>query len=63
MAVTITGSLAERVRREAERLGVSVEEYLAELLLRGLDPRDRAREYAKIAEELLEEARGELEKG
>jgi len=59
----IRGRLARRVREEAERLGVSVEEYLVEVLSQGLDPRDRAREYVEAAEDLLEEAREELGKG
>ncbi len=61
--VTLRGWLAERVRREAERLGVSVEEYLVELLSQSLDPKDRAVEYVKAAGDLLEEARVELGEG
>jgi len=55
--------VAERVRREAEKLGVSVEEYLLELVSRGLDPESKAREYVETALELLEQGREELEKG
>jgi len=55
--------LARRVRKEAEKLGVSVEEYLVELLSQGLDPKDKAIKYIEAAEELLGEAREELEKG
>ncbi len=61
--VTIRGRLARRVRDEARRLGLSVEEYLVELLSQGLDPRDRAREYAEAARDLLEQAWEELERG
>ncbi len=60
--ITLRGRLARRVREEAERLGVTVEEYLVELLSQSLDPKDRAREYVEAARELLEEAREELER-
>ena len=62
-AVVLRGRLAKRVREEAGRLGVSVEEYLVEVLSQGLDPRDRALGYVEAAEDLLEEARKEMEKG
>ena len=61
--LVIRGRLARRVREEAEKSGVSVEEYLVELLSQGLDPRDRALEYIEAAEDLLEEAREELGRG
>ncbi len=50
-------------RRRAERLGMSSDEYLVELLSQGLDPEDKAREYIEAAKELLEEAREELGRG
>lgn len=62
-AIVLRGRLAKRVREEAEKHSISVEEYLLELLSQGLDPRDRAREYVEAAEDLLEEAREELGKG
>ena len=61
--IIVRGRLAQRVREEAEKLGISVDEYVVELLSQGLDPRDRAIEYIEAAESLLEEARGELRKG
>lgn len=60
--IVIRGRIAKRVREEAEKLGLSVDEYVVELLSQGLDPKDRAKEYVEIAEELLCEAREELEK-
>ena len=54
------GPVARRLREEAERLGMTSEEYLVELVTQGLDPRSRSVEYVKSAEELLEEAKGEL---
>ena len=62
-ALVIRGRLARRVREEAEKYGLSVEEYLVEVLSQGLDPKDRALEYVEAAEDLLEEAREELGKG
>lgn len=61
--VVLRGRLARRVREEAERLSISVEEYLVELLSQGLDPRERALEYIEAAGDLLRGAREELEKG
>ncbi len=62
-SLLIRGRLARRVREEAERLGISVDEYLVGLLSQDLDPKDKALEYVKAAEDLLEEAREELGKG
>lgn len=62
-ALIIRGRLAERVRKEAERLGSSVDEYLVELLSQDLDPQEKAGEYLEAARELLEKARRELEEG
>ncbi len=61
--VRIPRGVAERLEREADREGVSLEEYVLELLLRDLDPPERAREYAQAARLLLEQAREELERG
>ncbi len=61
--IVIRGRLAKRVREEAEKLGISVDEYLVELLSHGLGPRDKAMEYIEAAKELLVKAREELSKG
>lgn len=61
--ISIPRSLAQRIEEEARRLGVTIEEYLIELVTQGLDPEERAREYIEAAKELLEEAREELGKG
>ncbi len=61
--ITIPKTVAKRIREEAEKLGMTSEEYLLELITRDLDPRDRAKEYIEAAEELLEQAREELVKG
>ena len=61
--IVVRGRLAKRVREEAEKLGISVDEYLVELLSQGLDPKEKAVEYIEAAEELLKEAREELSEG
>lgn len=41
--LTLPEPLARRVRKEAEKLGMTGEEYLIELVIRGLGPPERAR--------------------
>ena len=60
--LVVRGRVARRIVKEAEKLGLTPDEYLLELLSQSLDPRDRAVEYVEAAEELLEEAREELQK-
>ena len=52
--------LARRVREEAEKLGLSDDEYLVELLSQSLDSEDRAREYVEAALDLLGQVQEEL---
>ena len=61
--IIVRGRVAKRVREEAKKLGISVDEYFIDLITQGLDPKDRALEYAESAEELLTEAEEELKKG
>ena len=63
MTVLLPPRVAERVRREAERLGLTPEELVVETLVEGLDPEGRAYDYLDAARLLLEQAREELEKG
>ena len=63
VAVSLPRTIVERARKQAERLGLSLEEYLVELVVQDLDPRDRVLEYVEAARELLEEAREELGRG
>ena len=62
-AVILRGRLARRVREEAKKAGLSLEEYVVELLSQGLGPRERALVYVEAAEELLGEALEELRRG
>jgi len=50
----------EIARREAEKLGMSIDEYLVELVSQSLDPKNRVREYIEAAKELLEQSVEEL---
>ncbi len=50
------------MQKEAEKLGMSLEEYVLELVAQGLDPKNRAREYIEAAKDLLSQAREELER-
>ncbi len=59
----IPESIAKRVRSIAERLGMTLEEYLLDVLTRDLDPDESAREYIEAARSLIKQAREELEKG
>ncbi len=61
--IVVPANVARRLREEAEKLGLSPEEYLVELALRGLDPPERAREYIEASKSLLEQAREELARG
>ncbi|WP_244403864.1 PaREP1 family protein [Pyrolobus fumarii] len=63
VVVTLPRVIVERLRREAVRHGLTLEEYMVELLTRNLDPAERAREYIVAARELLEQARKEVKRG
>lgn len=61
--ISVPKTIIERIKKEAERQGISVEEYVIELLSRDLDPEDKAKEYVKVSLELLTRAKNELTKG
>ncbi len=63
LVIVLPPRVGERVKREAERLGVTVEEYIIELVEREADPRERALDYIEAASLLLGQARGELSRG
>ncbi len=62
-AIVLPKRIAERIEREARNLGISLEEYVLEILSRDLDPRDRARDYIDAARELVKQTQEELERG
>ncbi len=59
----VPSNIVERLKREAEELGLALDEYLAELALQKLDPSQRAVEYISAEKELLEQAKEELARG
>lgn len=61
--VALPKVIVEELRERASRAGVTVEEYLLDMLMEGVDPVEGAGKYLEGAEELLEQARKELEKG
>jgi len=63
VAITIPESIAKRIRGAAERLGLTPEEYILDLVAKDLDPEERVREYITAARDLVARAREELEKG
>ncbi len=61
--ITIPKEILERIRREARDNNMALEEYIVELLTRGLDPENKAREYILASEKLFSQAKEELGKG
>ncbi len=62
ISISFTRNLVERLEKEARKAGLSLEEYVLELVLQGLDPGERAREYIEAAKHLLAQAKEELAK-
>jgi len=63
VVLVIPESVAKRIREVAEKLDMTPEEYLVDIVTRDLDPGERVREYIEAARGLLAQAREELEKG
>ncbi len=61
--VRVPRRVAERIEREARNAGLSLEEYLLELALQIVDPKDKAHAYIEAAQALIDQAREELRKG
>lgn len=62
ITLSIPKSIVEELRKKAEQAGISLEEYIVELALEGLDPVDKAIKYIEASQELLNQARKEFEK-
>jgi len=60
--VTLPKFIIEELKERASRAGVTVEEYLLDILVEGIDPVEGASKYIRGAEELIEQARQELKK-
>ena len=63
ISVKLPRSIVERIERDAKRAGLSLEEYIIELIFQSLDPDERILEYVDVAKDLLEQAMEELRKG
>ncbi|BEP17304.1 PaREP1 family protein [Pyrofollis japonicus] len=63
LTIKIPRSIAQRLEADARRIGLSIEEYVLELITRGLDPEERVNAYIEAAQALLEQALQELAKG
>ena len=55
--------VVEELRKRAGEAGVSIEEYLMDMLVRGRDPEEVSRKYLEGAKQLLEQAEEKLAKG
>ncbi|ADM27653.1 PaREP1/PaREP8 domain containing family protein [Ignisphaera aggregans DSM 17230] len=63
IAIRLPKKIVERLENEATKLGLTLEEYLVELISGHLDPISRAYEYIEVAKDLLEQAGEELSEG
>ena len=61
--ITLSKRIAQHIREETSKPGITSEEYIIEFITQKLDPRNRAIEYIGIAKELLEHAKEELKRG
>ena len=59
----LRGSIARKLRENAEKNQLTPEEYILYLMTSGLDPREGSKEYVEAAQDLLAQARAELGKG
>ncbi|MDT7895312.1 MAG: PaREP1 family protein [Desulfurococcales archaeon] len=62
-AIKLPRSIMEKLYRKACKLGVSLEVYVLELVLRDLEPSDHVKIYTDAARDLLRQAREEFKKG
>jgi len=53
----------DKLKREAEKLGISLEEYILEYIMEYKDNKERARDYIQLSTELLKRAKEELDRG
>lgn len=63
LTISLPDKIAEKVRRKAEELGLSLDSYLIEVITRDDDPREVVEAYIEASRALLGEARDELSRG
>ncbi|MGK0549459.1 MAG: PaREP1 family protein [Pyrobaculum sp.] len=61
--VKLPEGVVERVKKRAEEQGLGLESCLIDVITRDDDPEKASEAYVEASKSLLEEARGELEKG
>jgi len=61
--ISLPRTVIERAKKEAMRLGISIEEYFLELISQGIDPKERSIGYIEASSELVEQAEKELRSG
>ena len=54
--IAIPNSVYRRLQEKAENEGITLEEYLLELIIQDIDPKDRAYNYIEVSFELLVQA-------
>ncbi len=60
--IRLPKNIVERLE-EAAKAGLTLDEYILELILHNLDPGERAKEYVEAAKSLVDQALEELSKG
>ncbi len=63
VTLTLPRTVVELAKREAEKLGLTLDELFMEIVTQFLDPVDRAEEYIEASKDLLERAKKELVEG
>jgi len=63
VTLTLPRTVVELAKREAEKLGLTLDELFVEIVTRSLDPVDRAKKYVEASKDLLEQAKKELVEG
>lgn len=61
--ITLPKSIVEELYKRAREMDMSIEEFLAEIVTRNLDPINRGRKYIEASIELLKQAEKELKDG
>ena len=62
MSIILPKTIIEELRKKAKYVGLSVEEYLLDILTKDYNPKSATEKYLSTAMELLKQAREELEK-
>ncbi len=61
ITITLPSSIATEIMKRAHKEGMSIEEYLIDLILEDLDPNEKAEKYLDGAFELIKQAQREIQ--